>query len=85
MKIFLLCTLIISLIIILYFLSKTEKPIKNAFLSILISWVLWAIINNSTFLTGFYIPINLFTLISCSVYGIPGISGLLALNYIFTL
>lgn len=85
MKITLLCILIVTLLVILYFLTKTEKPIKNTFLSVLISLILWAIINNTAFLTGFYIPLNLFTLISCSVYGLPGIAGLIALCTIFGL
>ncbi len=85
MKTTLICILIITVFIILYFLTKTEKALKNTLLSVLITLVLWAIINNTSFITGFYIPINIFTLIFCVVYGLPGISGLLALNFIFTL
>lgn len=85
MEITLLCLTFITLFINLYFLTKIEKPFKNTFINLIITFVLWAIINNTSFLTGLYIPLNLFTLISCSVYGLPGISGLLALNFIFAL
>ncbi len=77
--------LVITLIIIFVFLKKTEKPLKNALFGVLISYVSLAIINNTTFLTGIYIPINPYTVVTSAVFGIPGISGLIIFCTIFGL
>lgn len=85
LEIGLFATLILSVLIILVFLSKTKKPLKNAVLSILISFVLLAIINNLTFVTGIYVPVNWYTVIAAGVYGIPGIIGIIIMQTIFLL
>lgn len=81
----LLFLVIISGIIMLFFYLKIKHPFKNLILNILISWVVWGLLNNTAFLTGIYIPLNLYSLITCSVYGLPGISGMIALSVIFGL
>lgn len=85
LDILLLFVVLISALFMFFYHLKTSHPIKNIVLNILISWVAWGVINNITFLTGIYIPLNLYSLITCSVYGLPGISGMIALSVIFGL
>ena len=84
-NIILISILAVSLIIILYFAFRGEHPIKNILLNILITWLLWAVLNNTAFLTGVSIPLNWYTFIGCSAYGIPGMAGLIILCTIFGL
>lgn len=84
-NIILICVLVVSVIIMLYFAFKGEHPIKNIILNILITWVVWAVLNNTAFLTGISIPLNWYTLLGCSAYGIPGMAGLIFLCTIFGL
>lgn len=84
-NIILICTLIVSVIIMLYFVFKGERPIKNILLNVLITWVVWAVLNNTAFLTGISIPLNWYTFLGCSAYGIPGMAGLIFLCTIFGL
>lgn len=84
-NIVLIFVLVVSVIIMLYFSFRGEHPIKNIFLNILITWVAWAVLNKTTFLTGLSIPLNWYTFIGCSAYGIPGMVGFITLCTIFGL
>ena len=81
----LLFSVIIFGIIMLYFYLKMKHPVKNLLLNTLICWAVWGVVNNTTFLTGFYIPLNWYTFIGCSAYGIPGMVGFITLSTIFGL
>ena len=85
LDIILLCVVLVSALVLLCFSLKMKHPFKNIMLNILISWMAWGVINNTVFLTGIYIPLNIYTLFACSVYGLPGISGLIVLSTIFGL
>lgn len=75
----------VVIIAVLYGCYKTGKPLKNLFYYFLINFIFMAIINNTAFLTGIYIPINLYTVAATGVYGISGIIGLILLSLIFGL
>lgn len=88
MKIFLVAVSILIglyVIFLLYFLSKTKSPVKMFFLYGLISAIVFAIINLTSFATGIYIPLNYGTAIGCAVGGVPFLILTLLLNCIFML
>ena len=73
----------ISALIIMIFLLLSKKPLKTLFINILINFTILFLINFTTKYSGIKIPINLYTLIGCTVYGTPSIVGYLLLPIIF--
>ncbi|MBR3961857.1 MAG: pro-sigmaK processing inhibitor BofA family protein [Clostridia bacterium] len=82
-EIILYTVLVISLIIIFYFLYKTGKPVKNAFYLISVSLMALAIINLTSPFSGVRVPINPYSVTATAVYGLPGIAGIIFLCTIF--
>lgn len=75
--------LTLTLVIIFFFARKIKKPIRNMLFSVAISFIILMIINLISFVTGIYIPINPYSVVTTAVYGVPGIAGLIALCTVF--
>ncbi|MBQ0084361.1 MAG: hypothetical protein KBS52_06330 [Clostridiales bacterium] len=88
MKIFEIVLIIFAVIylgFLLCFLSKVEKPIKFFFLKLIVSLIIFAIINLTSFVSGVHIPVNYGTVIGTSVCGVPFLGGVFIINRIFSL
>lgn len=85
MKIYLItfCVLLgITAMTLLIFHIKTLKPIRSLLIHALLGLAVFAAINLTQRFTGLRIPVNWYTISLSTVFGIPGISGLLILNLI---
>lgn len=72
--------LTISAIVTLFYISKTKNKIIKFILFFSSGLITMCLINLTTDMTGFYIPINYYTIGICSVLGIPGNLLILLLN-----
>lgn len=70
---------------LIYFLSKHKFPIKYFFFQAVISFIVFMIINLTSFATGYYIPLNYGTTIGTAAGGVPFIVLWFALKTIFLL
>ncbi|MBO5019298.1 MAG: pro-sigmaK processing inhibitor BofA family protein [Clostridia bacterium] len=82
LKISIIILLSVSAFLIMIFTFLSKKPLKMIFINILINLAVLLIINITTKYSGVRIPINLYTLIGCTVYGTPCIVGYLLLPLI---
>ena len=73
----------ISSLFLLIFSILNKKPFRTLFINILFGLFTLSIINLTKKLTGIFIPINWYTVIGSSFYGLPFIIGFLMLNLIF--
>lgn len=73
----------ISAFVILIFAIKSKKPFKTLLLNAISGIAVLGIIDLSSKLTGVYIPINEYTVLGGSVYGLPAVCGFLLLRFIF--
>ncbi len=78
-----LCVFFIGLIAILIVAIKSRKPFKFLILNAIIGFTLMLILHFSEKFTGIKFPINQYTAIGSSVFGIPAIIGFLIFNLIF--
>lgn len=69
----------------LYYLIKSQKPLRTFLLMALYSLMLYAIVNLTAFATGIYLPVNLYTVIGTATGGVPVFLAFLGLRYIFVL
>ncbi len=83
LKYFFICVLAFFYIVILYLALRSKKVFSCLFLNALISFTVLAIICFTKKYTGFYLPINKYTVIGSGTFGIPAIIGFLVLNLIF--
>ncbi len=74
--------LIICSLIILYFAFKSKKPIKFLFLNAFSGVIIIAMLYLTKKYTGVFIPINQYTVVGSSVFGIPSTICFLILNFI---
>jgi len=72
-------------VLLIYFLSKLKSPIRYFFFQALLSFIIFAIINLTSFATGYYIPLNYGTAVGTAVGGVPFIVLWFALKTIFLL
>ena len=70
-------------IFLMYFSFKTGKTLKTLLLSLTSGVLAFAVINILSGFTGVYLPLNAYNLLSSSVFGIPGVLGLLFLRIFF--
>ncbi|MBR7132819.1 MAG: pro-sigmaK processing inhibitor BofA family protein [Clostridia bacterium] len=73
----------ISAFVILIFAIKSKKPFKALILNAILGVAVLGIVDLSSKLTGVYIPINEYTVLGSSIYGLPAICGFLLLRFIF--
>lgn len=73
----------ISAITVVYLISKTKYPIKNAFKSTMAGILSLLFVNLTAVSTGCYIAINFFTVFVAVFLSVPGVIGMLLLNIIF--
>ncbi len=83
LKISVIILLAISGLFITIFSILTKKPFKTFFINVILSIIVWTIINFTAKFLGVRIPINPYTAIGCTVFGIPAIIGYLILPLIF--
>ena len=72
--------LVVYLIVFLYLLIKTRKPLRLFLANVLMSLWLFAVIELTGFLTAFHIPLNWYSLGAMSLGGIPATITLLILR-----
>ncbi len=77
--------LCIYLVLFLFVLKKHKKTVKFILYQAVISVLLLAILNLTSFLTGRYIPVNECTVLGISLGGVPMIFCFLLLKFIFVL
>ncbi len=88
MSIFSVITIVLFVIYIftlLFLLKKSGKSLRFIFLEAVISLILVAILNLTSFATNLYIPINECTVLGVSLGGLPMILCFLLLKIIFVL
>lgn len=88
MSIFSVITIVLFVIYIftlLFLLKKSGKSLRFIFLEAVISMILVAILNLTSFATNLYIPINECTVLGVSLGGLPMILCFLLLKIIFVL
>lgn len=81
-EIVLLCVSVLYLLVYIIFAICTGKPIKNIFYNAVIGWILLAILNLLSFLTGIHIPINPYSVAVSGGMGAAGVVLLLILRII---
>lgn len=82
-KISFIIILIIYTVILLYLSYKNGKTVKTLLLFSLSGMLTFTVINLLSGLTGIGINVNVWTLSSSAVFGIPGVLGLLVLRMFF--
>ena len=82
LKISIIILLSVSAFLIMIFTLLSKRPFKTIFINIFINLTVLLIIDTTTKYSGVRIPINLYTLIGCTVYGTPCIVGYLLLPLI---
>ena len=82
-KISFIIILVLYTIILLYFSYKNGKILKTLLLFSLSGVLMFTVINLLSGLTGIGINVNVWTLSSSAVFGIPGVFGLLVLRMFF--
>ena len=88
MSIFSVITIVLFVIYIftlLFLLKKSGKSLRFIFFEAVISLILVAILNLTSFATNLYIPINECTVLGVSLGGLPMILCFLLLKIIFVL
>ena len=83
LKYIVLSLVIISELIILFFAGKSGRFIKVLFLNAIIGIIAVVVVNVTSKYTNCYIPINLFTVVFPSTFGIPAVIGIVLLKFIF--
>lgn len=71
------------LILLLFFCKKTGRFYFALILNSLLGVVFLTIINLTAKFSGFYIPVNEYSLLASATIGIPGTAALLIINLIF--
>ena len=61
---------------------KSKKFFKLFFLNAVLGLAILIIIKITTKFSGVYLPINLYTVVGSSVFGLPAIIGFLILNFV---
>ena len=82
-KISFIIILVTYIILLLYFSYKNGKMLKTLLLSALSGIFTFAAVNILSHFTGVGIPVNGWTTSVSSVFGIPGVLGLLVLRLFF--
>lgn len=82
-KISFIILLSVYLLFLFYFSFKTKKTIKTLALSMFSGVIAFFVVNILSRFTGIYLPLNVYNLLSSSVFGIPGVLGLLLLRIFF--
>ena len=83
MKISFIILMVVYAIFLLYFSFKTGKTLKTLFISIISGVLAFFAVNIFSELTGISLPLNAYNLLSSSIFGIPGVMGLLLLRIFF--
>ncbi len=83
LKIFSIILLGVYIIIFLGFCRKSGSTLKTMLLSSLSGVMVLTLINILSNLTGVSVPFNLYTFLGSSVFGIPGVVGMLILRLFF--
>lgn len=83
LKIFSIILAVLYAIIMLYFCYKNGRIFKTLAVFAISGLVTLVIVNISSTFTGIGIPVNLWTVGSSSVFGLPGVLGLLILRMFF--
>ncbi|MBE6729947.1 MAG: hypothetical protein E7568_06940 [Ruminococcaceae bacterium] len=68
--------------IYLLMLVITGKPIKVFILNTLCGWWAFAIVELTSFYTGLHIPLNIATVITTGILGVPGVALTEIMKYI---
>ncbi|MDO5124380.1 MAG: pro-sigmaK processing inhibitor BofA family protein [Eubacteriales bacterium] len=63
----------------IYFLCKKKKPLKRAFLSMLLGVLSLIAVDLSGIYTGVFLPISALSLSVSAVFGIPGVASMLVI------
>ena len=77
-----LAILIFSALTLLVIFIKSKKFFKLFFLNALLGITILIILKLTAKFSGVFLPINLYTVVGSSVFGIPAIIGFLILNFI---
>ncbi len=78
--IFSISVLVIFALVILFFAIKSHKFFKTLLFNSFLGLVALAIIDLTTKFTGVYIPINPYSVIGVSIFGVPAICLILVLQ-----
>ena len=82
-KIFCIILLVIYAVILFVFAYKSGRFFKTLLTSALIGVLTMLIVNISARFTGVSLPVNLYTVLSSSCLGLPGVLGLLTIRLFF--
>ena len=73
----------VSAVTVVYFISKTKHPVRNAFKNAMAGIMSLLLVNLTAMSTGCYISINFYTVFAAVFLSVPGVIGMLLLNIIF--
>lgn len=71
---------IISELFVLFFCLKSGKPIKNLLLSAICGIAAIIAVNLTTRFSGVHIPVNPYSVVSSSIFGIPAVCGMVIMG-----
>lgn len=83
LKIFSIILVCLYLIVLAVFAKKSGAFFRTLLLSALSGVVTMALINVFSQFTGVTLPVNLYTVTSSAVFGVPGVVGLLTVRLFF--